>query len=565
MKLGFLNSLIFKILLISIVIFLLRSCLSKKHDIVASDNAHITLSWDTQKTEKLGVKAKLLFYWKQWPLTDEGVFNKDKLSNPDTLETTAAVWTYKGYPPKGFGTYRLFIKQEDLKKEAALYLSRVLGACEVWINGKKQLTHGNLSKNLADVVDGIPALVVELPNEEFLDVIFLVSSANSRLGGGFPLQNSIVEKERFYLIQKRKLAFESLTTFLILFFGLYQIFIYFKAKREKYFLYFGFFCLFGGARQLFVGEVFIHEMFPGISFEIIQRLRYICFYGGLGFIFLYHHYLFPNYFSRKVILFFTLIPALGVMYVLFTSVFYGTYSAPVFQVFGLLTIITGFWLLIKAVKDKKPFAEWMLLNLIILSITFTNDILNAMMLRQTGFIVNIGLLTYVVFQMYLNHKIGKERELRLKKMAQQVATMNEQVETKKTEISKLLYESYHHLKSKRELVDDLKKTTYDNSVSVDEIIKNLRSELLEDNQLNIIKNDIEILNYDFIQHLKTKVPKLTETDLELCTYIHMGLQRKEIARLRHITVEAVRKARYRLRKKLELSADKDLEDFLNDI
>lgn len=558
MKLGIYKSLILKILLIGITFFLFRSCLSIKHDVVASNNGHITLSWDTEKTEKLFIKGELLFYWKQWPLTNDNTFDKHQLIKPDTLKMTDAVWTAKGYPPKGFGTYRFLIEQKDLKNEAILNFSRILGACEVWINGEKLVTHGNFSKNPDNAVDGIPALIVELPKAEFLDVMFLVSSSNSRLGGGLPLQNSIDAKERFYLLQKRKFAFESLTTFLILFFGMYQIFIYYKSRPEKYFLYFGLFCLFGGTRQLFVGEVFAYKLFPEISFEIVQRLRYICFYGGLAFMFLYHHYLFPSYFSRKVILFFTLFPALGILYVAFTSVFYGTYSAPIFHVFGFLNVITGFWLMLKAMKDKKPYAQRMFLNLIILSATFTNDILNAMMLKQTEFIVNIGVLTYVVFQVYLNYRVVKAAQLELQKMT-------ERVQNKEAEISKLLYESYHHLKSKRELINDLKKTTYDDTVSVEKIISNLRSELLEDNQLNVIKSDIEQLNYDFVQRLKARVPKLTPTDLELCTYIHIGLNRKEIARLRHVTIEAVKKSRYRLRKKLDLSADKDLENFLKDI
>ncbi len=556
----------FKILLPGFLFFLLSGCVSDDQSLAVLEKGVIHLKTNqVSKGKELVIKGNSLFYWKQWPLTEKGAFQKELLTKADTIQWPSPVWEKKAYSPKGFGTFRFFIQRDNQEKQIILNFSRVLGASEVWVNGKKYATHGNLSKNDTTSQDAIPALTVEMPKEELLDVMLLVSSFNSRHGGGFPLQNTIVEKDSFYKAKERRAALEILVTFLILLFGVFQIITYTNSQKEKYFLYFGLFCLVGGSRQLFVGDTFILKLFPEMSFEVAQKLRYICYYGGLALIFLYHNHLFRGYFSKKAALVFNIIPCIGIVYVLVFPVFYATYSAPVFQFLGLLYLLLGYFLIIKALRDKRPFARFILLNLIFLTITFTNDILNAMLVIQTAFLVNLGLLTYVAFQVYLNQKIGKQKEVEFQNMAQQIEKMNQQVQTKKEEISKLLYESYHHLKSKRELVDDLKKTTYDDSISVDEIIKNLRSELLEDNQLNIIKNDIEILNYDFIQRLKASAPKLTETDLELCTYIHMGLSRKEIARLRHITVEAVRKARYRLRKKLELSADKDLEHFLNTI
>ncbi|WP_162820084.1 7TM diverse intracellular signaling domain-containing protein [Kordia sp. SMS9] len=510
------------------------------------------------KGKELVIKGNSLFYWKQWPLTDKGVFQKEVLTQPDTIQWPTAVWKNKEYNPKGYGTFRFQIELENSEKQLVLNLSRVLGAAEVWVNGKKYGVHGHVSKISSESENAIPPLSVELPKEKSLDVMILVSNFSSRFGGGFPLKNTITQKESFYKIKEQRATLESIITILIMLFGIFQIITYTNFRKEKYFLYFGLFCLIGGSRQLFVGEAFILKVFPDISFELVQRLRYVCYYGGLALIFLYHHYLFYGYFSKKVVLFFTVIPCLGVIYVIIFPVFYGTYSAPIFQVFGFLDILLWYWLIGKAIIDKKPFAKFVLLNAIILTIVFTNDMLNAMLIIQTKFLVNIGLLTYVVLQVYLNYRIVQAAQLELKKMAQQV-------QDKEAEISKLLFESYHHLKSKKELVNDLKKTTYDDTISVEKIINNLRSELLEDNQLNVIKSDIEHLNYDFIQRLKTRVPKLTQTDLELCTYIRIGLNRKEISRLRHITVEAVKKARYRLRKKLELSADKDLEDFLKEI
>jgi len=168
--------------------------------------------------------------------------------------------------------------------------------------------------------------------------------------------------------------------------------------------------------------------------------------------------------------------------------------------------------------------------------------------------------------MYLNHKITKQKEEMLHTMTTEIEDMSQKIQTSKAEISKLLHESYYHLKSKKELVDNLTKIKQkNNEVSINSVLQNLKSELLEDNQLNMIKNDIEILNYDYIQRLKTKAPNLTETEREICSYIYLGLGRNEISRLRSTTIEAIRKSRYRIRKKLGLDIDDDLAEYLKRI
>lgn len=67
---------------------------------------------------------------------------------------------------------------------------------------------------------------------------------------------------------------------------------------------------------------------------------------------------------------------------------------------------------------------------------------------------------------------------------------------------------------------------------------------------------------DFLSRLKEQHPQLTPKDLKLCAFLRMNLSSKEIAPLLNISVRGVEISRYRLRKKLDLSADTNLVDFL---
>ncbi|HZJ73189.1 MAG TPA: LuxR C-terminal-related transcriptional regulator, partial [Perlabentimonas sp.] len=62
--------------------------------------------------------------------------------------------------------------------------------------------------------------------------------------------------------------------------------------------------------------------------------------------------------------------------------------------------------------------------------------------------------------------------------------------------------------------------------------------------------------------LLNKYPNLTTNDLRLCSYLKMNFSTKEIARLLNNSTRAVEISRYRLRKKLNLSHDENLTEFL---
>ncbi len=70
------------------------------------------------------------------------------------------------------------------------------------------------------------------------------------------------------------------------------------------------------------------------------------------------------------------------------------------------------------------------------------------------------------------------------------------------------------------------------------------------------------INNDFLKKLKNRFPQLTNTDLKMCTYLHLKLSSKEIAQLMNITVRGVEISRYRLRKKLAVPQEKTLFDYL---
>ena len=557
---------IHRFLVVILFCFVCTGCLNKDNQLVMN-NGKIDLSnWDVDATSEIRIQGEGLFYWQQWPIDDSGNFNDSLLKNSSTFSWKSPLWGTFGYNPKGFGTYRMFIKQKEKGESFVISVSRLLGATEVWINGKKYANFGKLSKDGKEEKPYGQIINLKLPQEKELDILFLVSSHNSRLGGGFAMQNMIQTEKLNTTNQRVQPLVEGIITFLIIIFGLFQIYWFIAFKKESYFLFFGLFCLIGVSRQLFVGETLIYNFFPDVSFSIVQKMRYVGYFGGLSLTILYYDSLYPNYIKKEFIRIFYSIPLLGILYVLIVPVYYGTLIAPFFQIYGLTSTLIGIYIIYRAVRDNKPYAKWIILILIIQGAAFANDILTAMLVIQSKYVINYSIFCYIVFHVYLNHKFQLNKEKLVRELYSNITTLQSDINYKLNEIETLKKDTFQQIKSKERMVDNLKKVaSADESLSIQSIIADLKSELLEDNQLITIKNDIEGINKDFIQRIQRIHPNLTNTDLEICTYIRMSIERKEIARLRYTTVDAVKKARYRLRKKLELDLEDDLEAYLKSI
>lgn len=70
------------------------------------------------------------------------------------------------------------------------------------------------------------------------------------------------------------------------------------------------------------------------------------------------------------------------------------------------------------------------------------------------------------------------------------------------------------------------------------------------------------VHVNFLKHLRERFPQLSANDLKLCAYLRMNLSTKEIAPLMNISIRGVEGSRYRLRKKLDLPNDANLNDYM---
>ncbi len=149
------------------------------------------------------------------------------------------------------------------------------------------------------------------------------------------------------------------------------------------------------------------------------------------------------------------------------------------------------------------------------------------------------------------HKLEKELEFKNKELTSFTLNFiqkNELMEELKENITKIKKEAGDRLSGKLNSLNRL----VDNSLHVDRD--------WEDFKLHF-----ENVHKDFFQVLKDYNADLSNYELKLCALIRLNLNMKETATILGISAESVKTARYRLRKKLGLSRENNLIDFILDL
>lgn len=122
------------------------------------------------------------------------------------------------------------------------------------------------------------------------------------------------------------------------------------------------------------------------------------------------------------------------------------------------------------------------------------------------------------------------------------------------------------LKLKAELAQ-LQKNQQENTENPElrKLLKTLGEEEKLNKEWDHFAQHFNSVHGNFLQIVKRKFPLLKPHEMQLCAYLRMNLSSKEIAPLMSISIRGVEISRYRLRKKLNLTTEENLVQYLLDL
>lgn len=196
-----------------------------------------------------------------------------------------------------------------------------------------------------------------------------------------------------------------------------------------------------------------------------------------------------------------------------------------------------------------------------------------------------GAVDYVVKPFYINELSSRiKTHIELQKAHKQIVQNNEIihkqeiliVENQKNQIAenlelknKELTSSLLQLVSYSEMMDNLlqdvqnitRNTDADTALLLESVYSNYRSQMSASNWKEFETRFLQV-NNDFIKKIQLDFPTLTANEQKLCAFVSLNLSTKDISAITLQTEDSIKKARYRLRKKLGLDEKDSLITFL---
>ncbi len=125
-----------------------------------------------------------------------------------------------------------------------------------------------------------------------------------------------------------------------------------------------------------------------------------------------------------------------------------------------------------------------------------------------------------------------------------------------------------HLAKKNEVLESLKlkaeefKKSGNIQQGYQQLIRTIDFDLKDDNNWENFSKYFQEVHTNFNNNVKQQFPNVTANELRLMALLKMNLSSKEIANILNISQEGIKKARYRLRKKLDISTEDSLQDLI---
>lgn len=98
-----------------------------------------------------------------------------------------------------------------------------------------------------------------------------------------------------------------------------------------------------------------------------------------------------------------------------------------------------------------------------------------------------------------------------------------------------------------------------------ELLGTINSELQSENYWEKFERNYKEVHAQFSEELQRRFSKLTKGDIRLAYLVHEKMTNKEMATVLNVSPAAVEKAKYRLKKKLDLDKEDSLDDFIQSL
>ncbi|OJJ17669.1 hypothetical protein BKI52_27800 [marine bacterium AO1-C] len=355
-------------------------------------------NWSFEKNKAIPLKGEWEVYWQ-------------KLLSPETLaqHKPSALFdlfpSWKGktinqqaLPHHAQATYhtRVIIAPSQLNNPLAIKFKVSEFAYKIFINGKLSGKIGQIgTTNNAPIYS--TNIYTFTPQTRTIDLVLQISNHNTHVSSLIQSLD-LGQPTNLYLSHQQALNVNFLLFGSLLIIALYHFSLFYFRRQATSPLYFGLLCLTIAVRILTLGEFNMTDVFPWFDFEWHEKFSYLTYYIATLVTFIFIRSVFTDEFPRLLA---KLIPWViwpFILLTIFTNSRVFSKVLPVFQLFTVVSVFIGFYILGRAVLNKSYGAKAFLLGYIAISGTAVHDIIYALGIIHTGHLFPWGLFIFILSQ-----------------------------------------------------------------------------------------------------------------------------------------------------------------------
>ncbi|EGW37442.1 diguanylate cyclase [Desulfosporosinus sp. OT] len=357
-------------------------------------------NWSFEKNGIVSLEGAWSFYFNRFLTHEDFVKGVDvipiPLEIPSTKESMARFKPFAGN--KFYGTMRLVIKLPEGAKTYGLRTDIILTSFKLYIDG---IPHGEVGKVGTSRENSVPYYNIHTtyfnPESNEVELIYHTSDFTAEdctiVAPKIGLASQISQKVQLGL--GRDLFLFGM----LLIMGIYHLGLYIMRTKDRAPLYFGVFCLLFSLRMLLVGERFLPSHL-NLSFLVYGRMAYLSVFIGFAALCGFLHYALDGLFAKWFVKLSITLGSLFGFLILWIPYSSADKLLMIYAVFALILLGYAMIRLVVGVLKRVPFANVVFLGFAFLGITFINDFIYQITLRNTPSLIPLGVSVFTFTQAY---------------------------------------------------------------------------------------------------------------------------------------------------------------------
>ncbi len=165
-------------------------------------------------------------------------------------------------------------------------------------------------------------------------------------------------------------------------------------------------------------------------------------------------------------------------------------------------------------------------------------------------------------KIYLAEKAENEKRIMELKSEQLDSELKFKTRELESTTMHLIHKNEKLIEIRDKLLEIVQQTEPPIKNKISQLAKMINDELDDEKNWENFELNFNLIHDNFIKRFAEKYPDLTHNDLKMCALIRMNMSNKEIANLLNISIRSVESRRYRIRKRMNIDSDVNLNDYI---